>query len=448
MQRHIDRVRQIVVPKLHGNQILVGLAILAAAVAAGLWLWNTESQVHRLRIGAGVELKYRKDLVSILCEEARQYELAIDVAAGHSRSADAMEQVSRGELDVAVVPAGMAMQLDNIRQVAVLDCEPLQLFVRPEMLSGGVGALKGKRLNLGSVGSGSRVIAGEVLQFIGMKPGADYQDEAYAYPELIKFSAEQMPDAVFSLAPLPAPLGERLVQQYGYHLMELPFGAALNLRKPAIEDVVIPAHTYGARPAVPDRPLHTVGTRPVVIANAHVPKVSIRRLLEVIYQSDFSRRVGLPPMDENLIHRSAEFPNHAGTVAYLHRHDPWVNKEFVDNVMSLRGLGVSVVSAVLLLWQWLRRRTSSGLNDYLRMCTKLEIDAARAALEGRFNDEQLATYLRQLSELKVDALERHLSGTFPGDQQFGLLLSRVESLQKSLPGLLPRQPLEVVRKAA
>lgn len=448
MRRHIDRVRQVVIPTLRGNQILAGLALAAVAASAGLWFWNTESRVHRLRVGAGVELKYRKDLVSILCEEALQYDLAIDVEAGHRRSVDSIQEVSRGELDVAVVPAGMAMQLDNIRQVAVLDCEPLQLFVRPEMLAGGVNSLKGKRLNLGSVGSGSRIIASEVLKFIGMQAGADYTDEAYAYGELNKLSPEQMPDAVFSLAPLPAPLGERLVQQYGYHMMELPFGAAMNLRKPAIEDVVVPAHTYGARPAVPDKPLHTVGTRPLVIANAGVPRVAIRRLLEVIYQSDFARRVGLPPMNEALIHRSAEFPNHAGTVAYLHRHDPWVNKEFVDNVMSLRGLAVSIISAALLLWQWLRRRTSTGLNDYLRMCTKLEIDAARAALQGKFTDEQLDCYLRQLAELKVTALEKHLSGVFPGDQQFGLLLARVESLQKALPSLLARESLSLVRKAA
>jgi hypothetical protein len=170
-----------------------------------------------------------------------------------------------------------------------------------------------------------------------------------------------------------------------------------------------------------------------------VSKVAIRRLLAVLYESDFARRAGIPPLNDALILRSAEYPNPAGTLSYLHRHDPWINKDFIDNVMNLRGVAVSVTSAIILLWQWLRRRNSSGLNDYLRMCTKLEIDAARASLRREFTEEQLAAHLRQLSELKVDALEKHLSGTFPGDQQFGLLLARVEALQKALPSLATKE---------
>jgi len=215
----------------------------------------------------------------------------------------------------------------------------------------------------------------------------------------------------------------------------------------------VPANTYGVTPAVPDKPLHTVGTRAVVIANASVPKIAVRRLLQVLYESDFARRAGIPPLNDSLILRAAEYPNHAGTVAYLHRHDPWINKDFIDNVMNLRGLAVSIASAVVLLWQWFRRRRSSEMNGYLRTCTQLEIEAARASLRNEFTEEQLAACLRQVSELKVDALAKHLAGAFPGDQQFAALLSRLESLQRSLPSLMTErrpvlQAMQTDRKAA
>jgi TRAP-type uncharacterized transport system substrate-binding protein len=439
MRQHIEHVRRIVIPRIRENRLLAALALGAVAVSVSLWVWHLQAQVHQLRVAAGVEMKYRKELVSILCDEAKQYDLLFDVQQGHSRSADSITQVANGEMDLAMVPAGLALHDDHVRQVAVLDCEPLQLFVRAEIYAGGLAALKGKRLNLGAAGSGVRIIAGEVLKFIGVTAGVDYQETTYSYPELLAMPTEDLPDGIFSLSPLPSSMGERLVQKHGYRLLELPFGAAMNLRKPAIEDVTIPAHTYGAQPAVPERPLHTVGTRAVVIANAGVSKVAIRRLLAVLYESDFARRAGIPPLNDALILRSAEYPNHAGTLSYLHRHDPWINKDFIDNVMNLRGVAVSVTSAIILLWQWLRRRNSSGLNDYLRMCTKLEIDAARASLRREFTEEQLAAHLRQLSELKVDALEKHLSGTFPGDQQFGLLLARVEALQKALPSLATKE---------
>jgi hypothetical protein len=246
-------------PRLRGNRLLALLALLAVVVSVGLFYWNGRSKVYVLRLGSGVELKYRKELVDIFCQEARQYDLEIEVQS-MSHSADSIVKVAAGELDLAVVPAGLSLQKDNVRQVTVLDCEALQLFVRPEMIAGGLAALRGKRINLGSAGSGARILATEVLAFMGMKAVFDYQDEAYSYPDLIAMHPEKLPDAIFGLSPLPSPLGERLVQRYGYAMMELPFGAAMNLRKPAIEDVVVPAHTYGARPAVPDKELHTVGT--------------------------------------------------------------------------------------------------------------------------------------------------------------------------------------------
>ena len=47
----------------------------------------------------------------------------------------------------------------------------------------------------------------------------------------MKSSPMAMPDAIFSLSPLPSPLGEKLVRQFGYQLLELPMGEALSLRK-------------------------------------------------------------------------------------------------------------------------------------------------------------------------------------------------------------------------
>jgi TRAP-type uncharacterized transport system substrate-binding protein len=454
MEAQLKRLRRIAVPQSRESRVLAVLAIIALSVAAGFWYWNARTKLYHLRLGAGVELKYRKDLIDILCEEASNHDLKIEIQS-NGASADAIARVARGELDAAVVPAGLAVQNDDVRQVAVFDCEPLQLFVRPELIAEGVAGLKGKRLNLGQAGGGVRILATQVLDFMGLKQGS-YQDETHPYAELITLPPDRMPDGVFSLSPLPSPLGEKMVQNYGYHLMELPYGQAMALRKAAIEDTTVPAHTYGANPAVPDQPLHTVGTRALLVANCNVSKIAIRRMLEVLYESDFSRRAGMPPLSETAILRSVEYPNHAGTVAYLHRHDPWVNKDFVDNIMNLRGLFVSVISAAILFWQWYRRRRVADVNDYLRACAKLEIDALRASSLGEFTAGQLDACQKQLTELHLDVLEKHHAGIFSGDQQFATLLARIDSFQQSLPRLLsapasepvPLSFAELHRKAA
>ena len=422
-------------PRLRSNYLLAVLALLALATAVGFWYWSSLNKVAQVTIGSGVELKYRGELVTILTEEAAESDLKVEVQSS-GRSSDAVDRVNRGELDAATLPAGLGIKGDNVRQVALLDCEALHLFVRPELLAEGVAGLRGRSINLGSAGSGVRILAEDVMQFVGMKPGEDYLDTAYAYPELIKLRPESMPDAIFSLSPLPSPLGERLVHQYGYQLMELPFAEAMSLRKPFIEDTLVPANTYSVRPAVPQKSLRTLGARIVLVANAKVSPVTIRRLVEVLYESDFARRAGMKPLDVSLLQRPGEYPNHAGTIAYLHRHDPWINKDLQDNLSRLKGTMVSVVSALILAWQWYRRRQATGVDDYLRACNKLELEALRASSAGQFADAELRVCLAELAELKIDVLETHQQGAFAGDPRFADLVTRIDSLQQTLPVLV------------
>jgi TRAP-type uncharacterized transport system substrate-binding protein len=439
-----QRVPALILPELHRNRLLAILAVLALAVSLGFWYWSSRSKVTPLSLAGGVELRYRKNLTGILCEEAAANGLKLDIRSNRQSAEEAskrgsteetIKRVDRGEVDAAVVPAGLAIAGENVRQVAVLECEALHLFVRPELFVQGIAGLRGKRINLGPAESGVSIIAGTVLKFMGMTAGEDYSNDGRSYEELRRLPPEMMPDAVFSLSPLPAPMAKTLVERCAYQLMELPFGEALALRYPYLEDLCIPANTYGVHPAVPAKPLHSVGTRSVLIAHADVSKTAIRRLLEVLYESDFTRRVGMQPLDVKLLQRSGEYPTHAGTVAYLRRHDPLINTDFLDRLKNLRGMIVSTASALILAWQWLRRRRREGADDYLGVCNKLELGALRSASRGEFGDAELHTLLAQLAALKIDVLEKHEEGAFTAEDSFADLLLRIERLQQSLPSL-------------
>ena len=67
-------------------------------------------------------------------------------------------------------------------------------------------------------------MAEEILTFAGLTAGKDFVADPRAYDAMMKAPREAMPDAVFSLSPLPSTLGEKLVRQFGYQLMELPDG--------------------------------------------------------------------------------------------------------------------------------------------------------------------------------------------------------------------------------
>ena len=417
------------------NRVWAILVLLSLVAVAGCWCWSLRTRQYELKLASSVELKYRSNMVSALQEEAAERNLHLTLQS-NARSADAIRLVASGQLDAAVVPAGLAISAENVRQVAIFDCEPLHLFVKPDLMEAGLAGLRGRRVNLGAPDSGVRIIANDVLNFAGLKAGEDYFEEGYGYRDLIAMAPEEMPDAVFSLCPLPSPLGERLVHEHGYQLMELPFGSAMSLRKAYMEDTTIPANTYGVQPAVPDKPLHTIGTRAVLIANVEVPTVAIRRLLEVFYESDFARRVGIPALNENMLKQSGEYPNHSGTVAYLHRRDPWVSKDMMDDVTRLRGLLVSAVSALILGWQWYRRRSKGDLNEHLRACTRLELEILRCSARGELDAAQAGLFQSQLWQLQLGLLEDHHHGNLTGDQAYLGTLARIESLQQRLPGLI------------
>ena len=229
------------------------------------------------------------------------------------------------------------MKADYIRQVTMMDPQILHLFVKPEVAAEGLTGLRGRTVFLGPSGSGVRCVAEEILNFAGLAAGKDFVEDPRPFDVLTKSSPGTMPDAVFSLSPLPSPLGEKSVRQFGDQLMELPMGESLALRKPFFEDAVIPTDTYDAMPAVPPKPLHTVSVRGVLIAHRDVSGSAIERLLEVLYESDFSRCANLKKMDPALIERAGEYRFHFGTKAYTHRADPFRVKELLSKVQGFIG---------------------------------------------------------------------------------------------------------------
>ena len=79
---------------------------------------------------------------------------------------------------------------------------------------------------MGQPGAEVRCVAEEILGYIGLTAGRDFVADSRGFAEMVK-QPDAMPDAIFSLSPLPSPLGDKLARQFGYQLLELPMGEAL-----------------------------------------------------------------------------------------------------------------------------------------------------------------------------------------------------------------------------
>ena len=421
-------------PKQMSRHVFALLALLALGASVGLWYYFNQTTEETLKLGAGMELKYREGLADILCDEAESRDLKIEIQ-WKLRAQDAVEQVSKHELDATTIPAGLSIPAEKVRQVTMLDCQTLHLFVKPAIYDRGLEGLRGHSIFMGPTGTGVRSVAEEILKFIGLTGGKDFVVDSRAFEDLMKSSPDVMPDAIFTLSPLPSPLGEKLVRQFGYQLLELPMGEALSLRKPSFEDILIPAHTYGASPAVPPKQIHSIGVRGVLIAHRAVSRLAIERLLEVFYESDFAQRANVKKLDPALLKRSGDYRAHRGTVAYIHRADPWPFQKLLTKIQGFIGSVISILSAILLAWQWIRRRKVE-VGPYQQECSHLDLDVQKAACQGEFGETELSACLTQLSRLKAEVLEQNHQQFLSGNKQIVDVVTRIEGLQKLLPSLV------------
>src|SRR5208337_3393985 len=134
-------VSSLTVPKQISRHIFAALAVLALGAAVGVWFLFNHTSVETLNLGAGLELKYREGLTDLLCEEALSRDLKIEVQ-WNRQAVDLVQQVGKRDLDAAIIPAGLSIPAENVRQVTMLECEVLHLYVKPEIYGQGLAGLR------------------------------------------------------------------------------------------------------------------------------------------------------------------------------------------------------------------------------------------------------------------------------------------------------------------
>ena len=199
-------------PKQISRHVFALLALVALAAAVGLWYWFNQTSVETLKLGAGLELRYKDGMEKIFCDEAHDRDLNVTLQKIR-QPADAIQQVSRGEMDAAIIPAGLDVPAEKVCQVTMMDCQILHLFAKPDVAAQGIAGLRGHTVFLGPAGSGVRCVAGAILKYAGLAAGTDFVEDPRAYPALMKCSPGAMPDAVFCLSPMPSPWGDRLARR-------------------------------------------------------------------------------------------------------------------------------------------------------------------------------------------------------------------------------------------
>ena len=410
-------------------------------------LWQSpRHRSYSLRMTGGDAAGRRHTLAQLLARHARERDLRITVTPT-AGSVEAFEKVRTGELDIALIQGGQ-IPAPGVMQVAALPVEPLHLLVKRSLLAGNLRGLRGKRLNLSAVGSGTRRLALQTLSFAGLEPGRDFYDESLSYSELEKLGYDRLPDGVFMVSTMPSPVADLLVRRHDYRFLALPFGAALSLRDVTIVPATIPAYAYGADPSVPERDVPTVGNRLLLIANEKTPYEAIYRLLETLYASSFARDANLPALNKQDEKGVSEMPLHSGAIAYQERNAPALTLDAVQELESLRSFLVSAAIGLFLLWRWLRRRRYAGFDAYIAEMQGIERQALALEMQPHLDLTELLRIRVRLSELKTEALEKFAHGELKGEELMSAFLIHAADVRGFLTSLILSERSRIARRSS
>jgi len=165
----------------------------------------------------------------------------------------------------------------DLRALASLFPEPVQLVVRAKSGIATVADLSGRRVGLGPEGSGTRASALALLDASGLAPDALAAAGAEPVAAALDALAAGTLDAVFVTAHAPAAEIQRLAKRTPIALV--PFGPSKPLIEAGLVPFTIPPRTYVGQ----DAPVPTVAATALLVARNDAPDAQADALLDLLF---------------------------------------------------------------------------------------------------------------------------------------------------------------------
>lgn len=384
------------------RRALAGAVIGALLVVGMIYAYGIVPRSYSLTLSGGDVLSNRHFLAKILQEEAVSNGVHL-VLRPTPDAHTALEMVSQHHLDMALVPGGVTRVYPHVEQVATLATETVHLVARPGIEK--LPDLKGRTINLGT----SRAVSLKVLGFLGLRESIDYVPTGHSDSDLVSMPDHLLPDAMFVVSLVPSYVVEYLVRERGYHLMEIPFPKALTEREGWFSTTVIPPYSYGTAPAMPAKPMDSVGVDMLLVANENANPAAIVKVMDTLFHEGVQARANVE-LTESGIEEPTGYPVSPAAFAYINRNDSVISKKTVDKAKDLFGAAMSLATSFLLVWKWFRPKpkeppaqpTGDGrIRELIAELTAIEEGARK---RGAASAEQIAADIERLGAIRAEVV--------------------------------------------
>ena len=241
---------------------------------------------------------------------------ALMVDAGEARFALVQSDVAAAAVtgQGAFASAG---PLRHLRAVAALFPEPVHVVVRRDAGIAEFSGLAGRRIAIGSRGSGTRHTALQVLRAHGLDPDGFVAVDARDPEEALSLLVAGRIDAVIEVVSAPWRKLDAVAATTELALLPLSAEAmaALGQSMPGLVPLAIPDHSYSWQ----DGAVPTLAATALLVASDDVPAASVRRTLEFLFQDGIAldRGVTASRLSKERALTGITIPLHDGAVEYF-----------------------------------------------------------------------------------------------------------------------------------
>ncbi|MFI5719085.1 TAXI family TRAP transporter solute-binding subunit [Nocardia sp. NPDC051750] len=291
-----------------------GVLALSAAVAAGLTTSGCTGSAARVRLGTAQPGGQFHEFASALAAAAEKYSrLRIEPIVTEGSFTN-LRLLARGEIDAALTLGDAASPHDSGLAIGrVYECY-IQVAVRPDSPVRHLADLRGQRMDLGLVGSGSAVTGERLLRTAGITPGTDITIEHRNLSAAVRALQRREVDAILWGDEVPTPVFEHPTR---LRLLDLSEWVAPMYERSGYpyDTVSVPSNTYPGSGAV-----DTVGVPTLLLASPDLADHAVTGIAELLLgHGDLlvpAQTIGFQFLDRRWLVGTGQVPLHAAAAAY------------------------------------------------------------------------------------------------------------------------------------
>ncbi len=322
-----------------------------------------------------------------------------------------------------------------LQTLAQVDIEPIWVFSRlPEMDS--LLQLQGKRVSIGPVGSGSRLVALNMLEQMRLLP-KDLVVSEVAGMDMVNALKSGKLDASIFVASVQAPVVQALLASPGIYLASLKRSAALSERMPYLDARFAAAGSFGltGKRLQPEKDMILLSTLASVVVREDLHPM-VKRLIMHVIMGHHSQAGPLHRSHEFPHLKRLEFPSSPESRETLREDLPWLHQHL--NLVQVQWVQrLLMIGLPLMLLAWLMARTipsylmwriNSRINRWYGELKFIENDLEKG-LAGGLETAQFRARLRLISAqvLEFPMPRNYLQRQFVLQQHIALVQGKLKS---------------------